>query len=103
MTEPKIFLSGSSLDWYRLTEHTRHTLNQTMVKASKRISEEWSKLFPRKVVLEGYMEVINIVSALTKDPKNFSSLNRMEEVCKECVELAEIITKLDRKFAVNEV
>lgn len=48
-----VFLSSSSLDWYKLTENTRHVLNNIMTSSAKKQLEESMKDNPDQEKLEG--------------------------------------------------
>jgi hypothetical protein len=80
---PNVFLSYSSLDWYKLTENTRHVLNNIMTSSAKKQLEESMKDNPDQRKLEGYRSISLIVSEMTRDPKNFESKERMQEILEE--------------------
>lgn len=80
---PNVFLSYSSLDWYKLTENTRHVLNNIMTSSAKKQLEESMKDNPDKERLNGYRSITQIVSEMTRDPKNFESKERMQEILEE--------------------
>jgi len=80
---PNVFLSYSSLDWYKLTENTRHVLNNIMTSSAKKQLEESMKDNPDQEKLEGYRSISLIVSEMTRDSKNFESKERMQEILEE--------------------
>lgn len=80
---PNVFLSSSSLDWYKLTENTRHVLNNIMTSSAKKQLEESMKDNPDQEKLDGYRSISLIVSEMTRDSKNFESKERMQEILEE--------------------
>lgn len=78
-----MFLSSSSLDWYKLTENTRHVLNSIMTSSAKKQIEESLKENPDQEKLNGYRSISRIVSEMTRDSKNFESKERMREILEE--------------------
>ena len=84
---PDVFLSYSSLDWYKLTENTRHVLNNIMTSSAKKQIEESMKENPDQEKLDGYRAIRLIVSEMTRDSKNFESKERMQEILEEYAQL----------------
>jgi hypothetical protein len=82
-SSPAVFLSYSALDWYKLTESTRHVLNHLMTSSAKKQLEESLKENPDQNRLNGYKTISNIVSGITRDSKNFDSIERMQEILDE--------------------
>jgi hypothetical protein len=78
-----VFLSYSSLDWYKLTENTRHVLNNIMTSSAKKQLEESMKDNPDQERLDGYRAISLIVSEMARDSKNFESKERMQEILEE--------------------
>ena len=82
-SSPSVFLSSSSLDWYKLTENTRHVLNHIMTSSAKKQMEESLKDHPDQIRLDGYKAISEIVAEITRDSKNFESIERMQELLQE--------------------
>jgi hypothetical protein len=77
---PKIFLSYSSLDWYKLTENTRHALNNILTSSAKKQLEERLKANPDAKRLEDLQTISTIVAEISRDAKNFETKERMQEI-----------------------
>jgi hypothetical protein len=84
---PSVFLSYSSLDWYKLTENTRHVLNNIMTSSAKKQLEESMKDNPDQEKLVGYRSISLLISEITRDSKNFESKERMQEILEEYASL----------------
>lgn len=82
-----IFLSSSSLDWYKLTESTRHVLNALLVSSTTKEVEESLKVNPNMKKIQDYQVIIKIVMDLTRESKNFESKERMQEILNEYASL----------------
>ena len=78
-----VFYSESSLDWYKLTELTRYTLNHLLVATTKKLLEERLQIVPNENKLKDYQRIINILTDLSRDPKNFESKDRMKMILEE--------------------
>jgi hypothetical protein len=78
-----VFLSQSSLDWYKLTENSRHVLNQLMSNSAKKQLEEKMKPHPDADRLHGYQLISGIVSEISRESKNFQSIETMKEILEE--------------------
>jgi len=82
-SNPAVFLSYSSLDWYKLTENTRHVLNGLMTSSAKKQMEEALKEHPNQERLNGYRMISGIVAEISREPKNFESIETMKEILEE--------------------
>jgi hypothetical protein len=82
-TNPAVFLSSSSLDWYKLTENTRHVLNGLMTSSAKKQLEESLKEHPNLDRITGYQTISGIVAEISRDSKNFESIEAMKEILEE--------------------
>lgn len=82
-SSPAVFLSYSSLDWYKLTENTRHVLNRLLTSSAKKQLEENSKEHPDLNRLNGYRTISGIVAEISRDSRNFDSIETMKEILEE--------------------
>ena len=82
-----IFFSESSLDWYKLTEHTRYVLNHLLASTAKKFLAEHLKTNPDQSKLDDYQIITRIITELSRDPKNFESKERMKEILEEYANL----------------
>jgi hypothetical protein len=78
-----IFLSNSSLDWYKLTENTRHVLNQLLTGSAQKRFEESMKQHPDQDRIDGYKTISRIVADISRDAKNFESIEAMTEIIEQ--------------------
>lgn len=75
-----IFVSDSSLDWYKLTESTRHILNTLMASSAKKQIAERLKTHPDHARLQALKTLSLTAAELSRDASNFESKERMEEI-----------------------
>lgn len=78
--QARVFVSYSSLDWYDLTESTRHVLNTVITDSAKKQVEERSKAQPNEQKLQALRKLSQNIAELSRDPKNFESKQRMEAI-----------------------
>ena len=83
----RVFISYSSLDWYDLTESTRHVLNSVITDSAKKQVEERSKAQPNQQKLQALRMLSQNIAELSRDPKNFESKQRMEEILEEYADI----------------
>lgn len=82
-----VFITNSSLDWYKLTESTRHILNIVITKASKERLKESEKLHPDSKRIAKLSAISLKAIAITRDTAVFQSKERMQEVMDEYLNL----------------
>jgi hypothetical protein len=78
----------SALDWYKLTENTRHVLNTAIVINAKKQLEERNKPNPDQSLLHELKAQSLKITEMSRDAKNFESKERMQKILKEYAELA---------------
>lgn len=80
---PIVFLSGSTLDWYKLTETSRHVISQTISGSIQQQVEELEKEIPDKERLEQLRGLTHTLSELNRDPKVFKSQKKMLKIIED--------------------
>ncbi len=80
MGENPITFSGSALDWYKLTETSRHVLSQVVNGSIKEQLEELHKPNPDLNRIKELEEISLQASKLSRDSKNFKSKERMLKI-----------------------
>ncbi|GAA4930267.1 hypothetical protein [Mucilaginibacter defluvii] len=70
----------NSLDWYGLTETTNAILNELIAYTIREEFKESQKPFPDQLHLQKINLLLHEVQAINKEPENFKSLGRMQEI-----------------------
>lgn len=78
--ENPISFSGSALDWYKLTETSRHVLSQVVSGSIQEQLEELDKPHPDQNRIKELEEIALNASKLSRDAKNFKSKERMLKI-----------------------
>lgn len=78
--ETQISFSGSALDWYKLTETSRHVLSQVVSGSIQKQLEELHKPNPDQNRIRELEEISLQASKLSRDSKNFKSKERMLKI-----------------------
>ena len=82
--EPTIvFLSGSTLDWYKLTETSRHVISQSISDSIQQQMEELEKEMPDQERLQQLRQITHALSELNRDPKVFKSKEKMLQIIED--------------------
>ena len=75
-----ISFSGSTLDWYKLTETSRHVLSQVVSGSIQQQLEELEKPNPDQEKIQKLEQISLEASKLSRDSKNFKSKERMLKI-----------------------
>jgi hypothetical protein len=78
--ERRVYVSMSSLDWYKLTESTRHVLNSLITGSARKQLEERLKENPDHQRIENLRALSKTIVEISRDPKVFESKTIMQEV-----------------------
>ena len=78
--EHPINFSGSTLDWYKLTETSRHVLSQVISASIQHQLTELDKPNPNQEEVNRLIQISFEASKLSRDSKNFKSKERMLEI-----------------------
>jgi poly-D-alanine transfer protein DltD len=78
--EHPISFSGSTLDWYKLTETSRHVLSQVVSGSIQQQLEELDKPSPDQNRIHKLEQIALEAAKLSRDSKNFKSKERMLEI-----------------------
>jgi poly-D-alanine transfer protein DltD len=78
--EHPISFSGSTLDWYKLTETSRHVLSQVVSGSIQQQLEELDKPNPDQEKIQRLEQISLEASKLSRDSKNFKSKERMLKI-----------------------
>jgi hypothetical protein len=78
--EHSISFSGSTLDWYKLTETSRHILSQVVSGSIQLQLEELNKPNPDHGKIQKLEQISLEASKLSRDSKNFMSKERMLKI-----------------------
>lgn len=73
----------SSLDWYKLTESTRHTLNILITECARKQLEERMKEHPDQNRINSLKTLSSIFVELSRDPKVFDSKDNMHQILEQ--------------------
>jgi hypothetical protein len=79
---PSISFSGSTLDWYKLTETSRHVLSQAISGSIQEQLNEMQKLNPNEKRIHDLEQFTINISKINRDPKNFKSKEKMIGIIK---------------------
>jgi hypothetical protein len=77
-----INFSGSTLDWYKLTETSRHVLSQAISGSIQEQLNEMQKLIPNEKRIHDLEQFTINISKINRDPKNFKSKEKMIDIIK---------------------
>lgn len=78
--ETPMSFSGSALDWYKLTETSRHVLSQVVSGSINAQLHELSKPNPNPDKIKELEEISLEALKLSRDSKNFKSKERMLKI-----------------------
>jgi len=81
-TAAPISFSGSTLDWYKLTETSRHVLSLAISGSIQEQLNEMQKLNPDEKRIHDLEQITINISKINRDPKNFKSKEKMMEIIK---------------------
>jgi len=73
-------ITNSSIEWYRLTESTRHVLNAIITFTSREQLREEAKAHPDRKKINAFEKQYEEAYDLLNKNDNFKSLERMEEI-----------------------
>jgi hypothetical protein len=76
-------LTGSSLDWFKLTESARFVLNDVIVRSSKALAKEQAKLKPNNHRIKRFESLIANAAESSRNSANFETKERMVEILTE--------------------
>jgi hypothetical protein len=77
-----ISFSGSTLDWYKLTETSRHVLSQAISGSIQEQLNEMQKLNPDEKRIQDLEQFTIDISKISRNPKNFKSKEKMIDIIK---------------------
>jgi hypothetical protein len=75
-----VFLSGSTLDWYKLTETSRHVISQSITGSIQEQMQELEKENPDQAKIQQLKDLTHTLSELNRDPKVFKSKEKMLQI-----------------------
>jgi hypothetical protein len=78
-----VSLSGSTLDWYKLTEASRHVISQSISGSIQQQIQELEKADPDQDKIQKLQALAHTLSALNRDPKVFKSKERMLQIIEQ--------------------
>ena len=79
----RVPVNFSSLDWYKLTEGTRHVLNVLITDSARKQLEERMKEHPNEARIESLKTLSRTIVEISRDPKVFDSKDNMHQILEQ--------------------